>query len=305
MTLQSAILNDTNYIPVLDSGFVGLVDIMGDDALIARAARVSYGTGTKTVREDTGLIRYLMKNEHTSPFEMVEFLFHIKMPIFVARQHIRHRTANVNEYSGRYSEMSSEFYLPEKHRLQGQDHINKQGSAEALDSFDQTDIWEQMQRHQAESFKLYKKLMEPRVTSNNQSLSRELARLVLPVSNYTEMYWKIDLKNLLHYVRLRDDAHAQWEIQQYGQAIGQFVKQRCPIAYQAFQDYVQSSRKLSQGETQLLRDIMSTSNAEEVSAKSALRAMITQAGDEKALCSKYGISAKELLEFLRTLDFRL
>lgn len=305
MTLQSSILNDANYIPVLDSGFVGLVDVMGDDALIARAARVSYGAGTKTVREDTGLIRYLMKNAHTSPFEMVEFLFHIKMPIFVARQHIRHRTASVNEYSGRYSEMSSEFYLPEKHRLQGQDQVNKQGSAGQLDSFDQTDIWEQMQRHQAESLKLYKKLLEPRATSNGQSLSRELARLVLPVSNYTEMYWKIDLKNLLHYVRLRDDAHAQWEIQQYGQALAHFVKQRCPIAYQAFQDYMQSSRVLSQGQTQLLRDIMATSNREEISAKSALRNMITQAGDEKALCGIYGITPKELLEFLRTLDFRL
>lgn len=305
MTLQSSILNDANYIPVLDSGFVGLVDVMGDDALIARAARVSYGAGTKTVREDTGLIRYLMKNAHTSPFEMVEFLFHIKMPIFVARQHIRHRTASVNEYSGRYSEMSSEFYLPEKHRLQGQDQVNKQGSAGQLDSFDQTDIWEQMQRHQAESLKFYKKLLEPRATSNGQSLSRELARLVLPVSNYTEMYWKIDLKNLLHYVRLRDDAHAQWEIQQYGQALAHFVKQRCPIAYQAFQDYMQSSRVLSQGQTQLLRDIMATSNREEISAKSALRNMITQAGDEKALCGIYGITPKELLEFLRTLDFRL
>lgn len=305
MTLQSSILNDANYIPVLDSGFVGLVDVMGDDALIARAARVSYGAGTKTVREDTGLIRYLMKNAHTSPFEMVEFLFHLKMPIFVARQHIRHRTASVNEYSGRYSEMSSEFYLPEKHRLQGQDQVNKQGSAGQLDSFDQTDIWEQMQRHQAESLRLYKKLLEPRATSNGQSLSRELARLVLPVSNYTEMYWKIDLKNLLHYVRLRDDAHAQWEIQQYGQALAHFVKQRCPIAYQAFQDYMQSSRVLSQGQTQLLRDIMATSNREEISAKSALRNMITQAGDEKALCGIYGVSPKELLEFLRTLDFRL
>lgn len=305
MTLQSTIVNDANYIPVLDSGFVGLVDVMGDDALIARAARVSYGAGTKTVREDTGLIRYLMKHEHTSPFEMVEFLFHIKMPIFVARQHIRHRTASVNEYSGRYSEMSSEFYLPEKHRLQGQDQVNKQGSAGQLDSFDQTDIWEQMQRHQAESLRLYKKLLEPRATSNGQSLSRELARLVLPVSNYTEMYWKIDLKNLLHYVRLRDDAHAQWEIQQYGQALAHFVKQRCPIAYQAFQDYMQSSRVLSQGQTQLLRDIMATSNREEISAKAALRNMITQAGDEKALCGIYGITPKELLEFLRTLDFRL
>jgi len=305
MTLQSAIVNDANYIPVLDSGFVGLVDVMGDDALIARAARVSYGAGTKTVREDTSLIRYLMKHEHTSPFEMVEFLFHLKMPIFVARQHIRHRTASVNEYSGRYSEMSGEFYLPEKHRLQGQDQVNKQGSAGQLDSFDQTDIWEQMQRHQAESLKLYKKLLEPRATSNGQSLSRELARLVLPVSNYTEMYWKIDLKNLLHYVRLRDDAHAQWEIQQYGQALAHFVKQRCPIAYQAFQDYVQSSRKLSQGETRLLRDIVAQSNLDEVSAKSALRSLIAFHGDEKALCGIYGITPKELLEFLRTLDFRL
>lgn len=305
MTLQSAILNDAKYVPVLDSGFVGLVDAMGDDALIARAARVSYGTGTKTVREDTGLIRYLMKHEHTSPFEMVEFLFHIKMPIFVARQHIRHRTASVNEYSGRYSEMSGEFYLPEKHRLQGQDHINKQGSAEPLDRFDQTDIWEQMQRHQADSLKLYKKLLEPRALSGNQTLSRELARLVLPVSNYTEMYWKIDLKNLLHYIRLRDDPHAQWEIQQYGQALAHFVKQRCPIAYQAFQDYIQSSRKLSQGESYLMRDIVAKSNADDISVKSALRVMIAQAGDEKALCGNYNITPKELLQFLQTLDFRL
>ncbi len=305
MTLQTAILNDSNYIPVLDSGFVGLVDCMGNDALVARAARVSYGTGTKTVREDTGLIRYLLKNSHSSPFEMVEFLFHIKMPIFVARQHIRHRTASVNEYSGRYSEMSHEFYLPEKHRLQSQDQVNKQGSADPLNSFDQTDIWEQMQRHQAQSLSLYKKLLEPCAASGGATLSRELARLVLPVSNYTEMYWKIDLKNLLHYIMLRDDPHAQWEIQQYAKALAHFVQQKCPIAYQAFQDYVQSSKKLSAGEHQLLKDILALSNLEEKSAKAALKQMITFHGDEKTLCDVYSITLKEFLQFLKTLDFRL
>jgi len=306
MTTQDQIRNDPRYRPVLDSGFVGLIDAMGDDASIARAARVSYGEGTKTVREDTGLLRYLMKHDHTSPFEMVEFLFHIKMPIFLARQHVRHRTASMNEYSGRYSEMSAEFYLPEKNRMQGQDTVNnKQGSADPLSNFDATAVWETIQHANVESLHAYKDLLKPRPSSGNISLSRELARIVLPVSNYTEMYWKMDLKNLLHYIGLRMDSHAQWEIQQYAQYMAEFVKQRCPITWQAFMDYKYQSIKISRGESDLLVDAVAHSNVNECSVKASMRALVEQHGDEKTLCFHYGISPKELLEFVSKLKFRM
>lgn len=306
MTTQDQIRNDNRYRPVLDSGFIGLIDAMGDDASIARAARVSYGEGTKTVREDTGLLRYLMKHDHTSPFEMVEFLFHIKMPIFLARQHVRHRTASMNEYSGRYSEMSAEFYIPEKTRMQAQDTVtNKQGSAEQLSSFDSTEIWETIQHANVESLRAYKELLKARPHSGNVSLSRELARIVLPVSNYTEMYWKMDLKNLLHYIGLRMDHHAQWEIQQYARAMAEFVEQRCPITWKAFLDYKYNSTKVSRGESELLVDAVNYSNQNECSIKAAMRALIANHGDEKALCAHYGISIKELAEFVGKLRFRM
>ena len=216
-------------INILDHGFVRLVDVMGSDAAIVQAARVSYGDGTKTLREDQGLINHLYRNRHTSPFEMVEFKFHCKMPIFIARQWIRHRTASVNEYSGRYSVMSDAFYLPPLDRIQGQDTKNKQGSD-----------GEQIQDPLAAQL-LMKSVFDichnAYTTLLDMGVSKELARIVLPVSNYTEWYWKIDLHNLLHFLRLRLDSHAQPEIQAYGKAMYELIKPHVPMTIAAFEKY--------------------------------------------------------------------
>lgn len=217
--------------PCLDKGFVRLIDVMGDDAAIVQAARVSYGSGTKKVHEDRGLIRYLMRHLHTTPFEMVEFKFHVKLPIFVARQWIRHRTANVNEYSGRYSEMKDEFYLPAPDQVRAQSDSNKQGRAdEAFDPATAERIRATMQHTQQSLYDEYQELL-------GTNLAREIARINLPVSNYTEWYWKIDLHNLFHFLRLRADAHAQYEIRAYAEVMCQIVKDWVPLAYGAFEDY--------------------------------------------------------------------
>lgn len=230
---------------VLDHGFVKLVDVMGDDGSIVQAARVSYGKGTKTVSEDEGLIRYLMRHQHTTPFEMVEFKFHCRMPIFVARQWIRHRTANVNEMSGRYSEMPDIFYRPEPALCTTQSAQNKQGGtgipvdgAEALSaSFEKT---------QREVYAQYEAYLA-------KDMRRELARINLPVSLYTEWYWKIDLHNLLHFLQLRLDKHAQYEIRVFAEVMAEMVKAHVPLAWRAFEDYSLKSMKFSQLELEALR----------------------------------------------------
>ena len=211
---------------VLDHGFVRLVDTMPRENLdnsIVQAARVSYGDGTKTSRGDTGLIRYLMRHWHTTPFEMVEFKFHIKMPIYIARQHLRHRTASVNEMSARYSIVPKEYYEPSE--LRGQSEINHQGS-EGVVNIDQND----MHSHLENSFDIYEKLLE-------DGCCREQARGNLPQSTYTEFYWKINLHNLMHYLRLRMDSHAQKEIQEYGKAMYDLVEPLVPITMKAFMDF--------------------------------------------------------------------
>ncbi|HOK14268.1 MAG TPA: FAD-dependent thymidylate synthase [Candidatus Kapabacteria bacterium] len=229
----------------LDYGFVRLVDWMGDDSSIVQAARVSYGKGTKSVSEDTALIRYLMRNLHTSPFEMVEFKFHVKLPIFVARQWIRHRTANVNEYSGRYSEMPDEFYLPEPDQLRLQSTLNKQGRGEAtIDNA--SDVLSRMKQTQERLFQEYSELLAT-------GLAREIARINLPLSNYTEWYWKIDLHNLFHFLRLRLESHAQYEIRIYAEAIAKIIKQIVPIAYKAFEDYILEAIRFSRNELNALK----------------------------------------------------
>ncbi|MFH1373124.1 MAG: FAD-dependent thymidylate synthase [bacterium] len=232
---------------VLDHGFVRLVDYMGDDAAIVQAARVSYGEGTKKVSEDRGLIRYLMRRRHTSPLEMVEFKFHVKLPIFVARQWIRHRTANVNEYSGRYSVMKQEFYVPQPDDIRYQSTVNKQGRSEeeVPDELKQK-VVEYLQKSQSDAFENYQELIDT-------GLARELARIGLPLSLYTEWYWKIDLHNLFHFLRLRLDAHAQWEIQQYAKVMADIVKDICPLAYEAFVDYSLSAAFFSGPELKALR----------------------------------------------------
>lgn len=231
---------------VLDKGFVRIVDTMGDDSAIVQAARVSYGEGTKTVSEDKGLIRYLMRNRHTSPFEMCEIKLHIKAPIFVMRQWLRHRTANVNEYSGRYSEIMSEFYLPEANRLQKQSTNNKQGSEGTLDKETAEYIRDTMHTEQMAAYETY------RNTYLASDLARELARINLPPSAYTQCYWKIDLHNLLHFIKLRHDSHAQYEIRVYAEAIADIVKLWCPLAFEAFEDYVLNASSVSDPMKQLM-----------------------------------------------------
>jgi thymidylate synthase (FAD) len=240
-------------IKCLDYGFVRLIDIMGDDAAIVQAARVSYGKGTKSVSEDKGLIRYLMRHKHTSPFEMVEFKFHIKLPIFIARQWIRHRTANVNEYSGRYSEMKDEFYIPQIDQIRTQSLINKQGRSE--DSLPQESINRILDILENSSKSSYSEYLE----MLDLGLAREIARINLPLSNYTEWYWKIDLQNLFHFLRLRLDNHAQYEIQVYGQAIAEIVKSAVPLAWGAFEDYILNSSNFSSIELKIIKDKISNS----------------------------------------------
>lgn len=230
----------------LDKGFIRLVDVMGDDDSIVQAARVSYGTGTKKVLQDRGLIRYLMRHLHTTPFEMVEFKFHVKLPIFVARQWIRHRTANVNEYSGRYSEMRDEFYVPDASQIRQQSQTNKQGRAdEPFEPEEAQRIRDLMFDAQQKQYSDYKLMLDA-------NLARELARINLPVSNYTEWYWKIDLHNLFHFLRLRMDDHAQYEIRVYGMAIANIVRAAVPLAYEAFEDYILHAQQFSSGELKVL-----------------------------------------------------
>ena len=305
MTLWSQVSHDPSYSKYLDNGFVGLVDKMGDDAAIVQAARVSYGDGTKSVSEDRGLIRYLMRHQHSTPFEMVEFKFHLKMPIFVMRQHVRHRMASINEYSGRYSVMTDEFYIPEHSRLQSQSSINKQGSGDCLEGQELEMAYNTIQRISADNYLDYLSLINEEGgraynIENRQGLARELARIVLPVNNYTELYWKIDLKNLFHYLKLRADHHAQKEIQQLAVALGNHVKQYCPVAWEAFEDYWQNSITVSRLERNLLQEIIDLSNKQKIAFASSYELMFQNVGDKKALAAKYGMSKRELTEFETT-----
>ena len=294
-----------NYTRYLDKGFVGLRDVMGNDASIVEAARTSYGDGTKSVNEDRALIRYLMRHQHTSVFEMVEFKFHLKMPIFVMRQHIRHRMANVNEYSGRYSIMTDEFYMPDLARLQAQSTNNKQGSGDSLSGQELEMVFNTISRVSEDNYKDYLSLINeeggrPYNIENRQGLARELARIILPLNNYTELYWKIDLKNLLHFIKLRADPHAQKEIQDLAHAMGNYVKQYCPVAWEAFEDYWQHAITVSRLERNLLKDIMAHSNQSNTSMVVSYTQLVQNAGDKKALQLKYHMSKRELSEFEAT-----
>lgn len=227
-------------INVLDHGFVELVDYMGSDKAIEQAARVSYTGAREEERSEAktrGLIRYLMRQRHTTPFEMVEFKFAVKVPIFVWRQWIRHRTASVNEISGRYAQLPDNFYLPEEERLQKQSQSSKQGSAlETVD--DPTAYRLAMDTEQRQAYVAYEQYLDA-------DMAREVARVNLPLSIYTEAYWKMDLHNLFHFLALRLDPHAQWEIRQYAEAIKELIQPIVPMAWAAFDDYVLNSLKLS------------------------------------------------------------
>ena len=229
------------YVPnaVLDHGFVRVIDYMGDDNAIVQAARVSYGAGTKHVSNDAGLIGYLMRHWHSTPFEMCEIKLHVKLPVFVARQWIRHRTANVNEYSARYSILDREFYIPEPGQLAAQSSVNNQGRGEVLSGEESARVLDILKSDASRSYDHYEAMLsqtQPDGTPQ-QGLARELARMNLPMNIYTQWYWKVDLHNLFHFLRLRADAHAQYEIRVYADLIARITKDWVPLAYAAFEDY--------------------------------------------------------------------
>lgn len=240
---------DREY-PVLDHGFVRLVDYLGGDGRIVQSARVSYGEGTKSYREDSGLINYLLRNDHTSPFEQVVLTFHTKMPVFVARQWVRHRTARLNEISGRYSVLKDEFYIPEGDHLAPQSSDNKQGrSTEPYDQQTRQRITERLEAGQRRAYEEYTELLE-------LGLARELARINLPVSTYTEWYWQIDLHNLFHFLRLRLDPHAQYEIRAYAEVILEIAHRVAPIAVSAFEEHIRRGVRFSGQELALLQELL-------------------------------------------------
>ncbi|WP_103256679.1 FAD-dependent thymidylate synthase [Tabrizicola aquatica] len=220
--------------PVLDHGFIRVIDYMGDDAAIVQAARVSYGAGTKHVQNDEGLIRYLMRHWHSTPFEMCEVKLHVKLPVFVARQWIRHRTANVNEYSARYSILDREFYIPAPEHLAAQSTVNNQGRGEVLTGEEAARVLDLLKSDANRAYDHYEAMLSQ---DGQQGLARELARMNLPANIYTQWYWKVDLHNLFHFLRLRADPHAQYEIRVYAEAIAACVKDWVPLAYGAFEDY--------------------------------------------------------------------
>ena len=236
-------------IPVLDHGFIRVIDYMGDDAAVVQAARVSYGAGTKKVREDAGLINYLMRHRHTSPFEMCELKVHVKMPIFVARQWLRHRVASANEVSGRYSILDREFYMPGAENLAAQAKTNRQGRGDVLTEQEATRVLALLRDDAARAYGHYEEMLNEVdgqvVDPERQGLARELARMNLPVNLYTQLYWKMDLHNLLHFLSLRADAHAQYEIRVYAEALLDVVKQWVPLTHAAFIDYRMGAYELS------------------------------------------------------------
>ena len=239
--------------PVLDHGLVRVIDYMGDDSAIVQAARVSYGEGTKHVQNDRGLIRYLMRHWHSTPFEMCELKLHIKLPVFIARQWIRHRTANVNEYSARYSILDREFYIPEPEQLAAQSKINNQGRGDVLQGEEAARVLEMLKADAGRSFDHYEDMLSQ---DGQDGLARELARMNLPMNTYTQWYWKVDLHNLLHFLRLRADSHAQYEIRVYADLICEMVKDWVPFAYEAFEDYRLGSGQFSKQGMEALRRML-------------------------------------------------
>jgi thymidylate synthase (FAD) len=243
--------------PVLDHGFVRVVDYMGDDGAVAQAARVSYGRGTKTVSDDRGLIRYLMRHAHTTPFEMCELKLHVKLPIFVARQWIRHRTASVNEISGRYSILDREFYLPQHDVIGTQDEKNRQGRGAALSASKASKYLGILSRDALKAYDHYERFLGIKGDKTTEkAVARELARIVLPLNYYTQWYWKTDLHNLLHFLALRLDSRAQFEIREYAKVIAGAVKRWVPLCWEAFVDYRLQALKLSRAEAAVVKSVL-------------------------------------------------
>jgi thymidylate synthase (FAD) len=270
-------------IRVLDHGFVRLVDYLGNDSRIVQAARVSYGEGTKTVREDAALIDFLLRNRHTSPFEMVELTLHVKAPIFVARQWLRHRSASVNETSGRYSVLPDEFYLPDPEQVRAQGKRSRQvGEGQVAPEAAQR-ASEAFSSALRQSYQTYEALLE-------DGVAREMAREVLPVGLYTEFYWKQDLHNLFHFLRLRMDWHAQYEIRAYGDAVARCVQAVAPVAYQAFEEHVLHGRSLARSELELLRGALDLERL-----RSLLEASGMRRSRQRELLDKLGLEPREEL----------
>ncbi len=248
-------------IEVLDHGFIRVIDYMGDDSSIVQSARVSYGKGTKKISNDKGLIKYLMRHRHSTPFEMCEIKFHIKLPIFIARQWIRHRTANVNEYSARYSILDKEFYIPSAENLAAQSVLNNQGRGDALTDDEASNVIQILKKDAEQTYSNYETLLNESsegniIDENKSGIARELARMNLTLNTYTQWYWKIDLNNLLHFLALRADDHAQYEIRVYADAMLDIVKKWVPHTYEAFEDYRIGGTELSAKEVNLMRKLL-------------------------------------------------
>lgn len=237
-------------LPVLDHGFVRVIDYMGDDGAIVQAARVSYGKGTKKVSTDAGLIKYLMRHWHSTPFEMCEIKYHVKLPIFIARQWVRHRTANINEYSARYSILDREFYIPSAEHLAAQSESNRQGRGDVLAGDEAREVLKILADDAGRTYDNYEKMLNVRedesiIDPSRTGLARELARMNLTLNTYTQWYWKTDLHNLMHFLRLRADAHAQYEIRAYADVMIETLKRWVPLTHEAFVDYRQGAAQLS------------------------------------------------------------
>jgi thymidylate synthase (FAD) len=255
-------------LPVLDHGFVRVIDYMGDDAAVVQAARVSYGRGTKRTSEDAGLIRYLIRHRHSTPFEMCEIKFHVKLPIFVARQWIRHRTANVNEYSARYSILDREFYIPSPEHLAAQSTANHQGRGDVLNGDEAARVLDLLREDSIRNYDHYTEMLNEesdgtQIDPTRQGLARELARMNLSLNFYTQWYWKTDLHNLLHFLSLRADSHAQYEIRVYAEAMIEMLKAWVPATYQAFMDYRMGAANLSAQMITVVKRMLAGENVEQ------------------------------------------
>ena len=249
-------------IPVLDHGFIRVIDYMGDDSSIVQAARVSYGKGTKKVSTDSGLIKYLMRHWHSTPFEMCEIKYHVKLPIFIARQWIRHRTANVNEYSARYSILDKEFYLPEPNHLAAQSKNNRQGRGDILQGEQAKKVLDLLKGDAERKYDNYENMLNERydgsvIDESQNGLARELARMNLTLGTYTQWYWKTDLLNLMNFLRLRADHHAQYEIRAYADVMLDTLKRWVPITYEAFLDYRVGGTEVSSKGKKVLKKLIS------------------------------------------------
>jgi thymidylate synthase (FAD) len=317
MTTFEEMADNPNAVRVLDKGFVRLVDTLGSDNAIVQAARVSYGHGTKSVREDRGLIRYLMRMRHTSPFEMAVVKLHIKAPIFVFRQLIRHRTHAANEYSARYSIVPDEYYIPDVSDIAAQSTTNRQGRGDSVSNPDALAVQSLIREHSDNSYELYESLLAERpnfgvgLSASFEGIARETARMVLPVNFYSEIYWTQSLHNLFHLLSLRMDHHAQLEIRELANAIYQLVQPLFPLATEAFEDYVLGALSLSRMEFELLRSLTSSLNLSDtdkqrvLTPSAYLSTMVKDAGSLKDFGISVGMSERELRDFITKWDFKI